>query len=184
MKTKRFLFLRDTSIYTLAALLSIGAGLAVSRRQGQPASPPLAPARSSPAVRTIERQPLGAQPLSLAEFRAGVDGGKALIIDARDDIFYARGHVPRALSLPHRRFDARYTQLKSRLEADLAQPIILYCGNTDCDASQEVQVRLLALGYTNVTVFPMGWTAWKTAGYPEEKSDAASVALAPWKNPS
>jgi rhodanese-related sulfurtransferase len=167
MKTKSSTFLRDVGICGLAALLSVGVGLAVGRHQTPP------PTEAS----TIA-------PLSLAEFRAAVDGGQALVIDARGDIPYARGHVPRALSLPYQRFAVRYRELKSQLEADRARPIILYCGNTDCDASAKLQARLRALGYTNVAVFPHGWTAWQAAGYPEEKSGAATVVLAPWKNPS
>lgn len=172
MKTKPSTVLRDVAVCVLAALLSVGFGLVVRRHQ----SPPPYSVAETPAIDPA--------PLSLTEFRAAVDDGKTLVIDVRDDISYARGHVPRALSLPHRRFDARYAQLKSRLEADRDQSILLYCGSTYCDASTAVQARLQALGYTDVTVFPDGWAAWETAGYPEEKSDAAAGALAPWKNPS
>ena len=106
------------------------------------------------------------------------------MIDARDDVAYARGHVPGSLSLPNRRFDARYAQLRSRLEANRARPIVLYCTNTFCGDSTEVQARLRSLGFTNVAVFPEGWDAWRSAGHPEEKSEVASAPIAPWKNPS
>ncbi len=174
MKMKPSTFRRAAGICALATQLSAGVGLAAGERQ----APPLLVSASSPQVSAIDREPL-----SLAEFRAAVDGRKTLILDARDDIFYARGHVPRALSLPLRRFHVRYAQLQSRLEADLAQPIIVYCGNSYCEAGTEVQARLQELGYTNVAVFPDGWTAWKTTGYPEETSDAVAVPLTPWKNP-
>jgi rhodanese-related sulfurtransferase len=160
MKTKPSAFLRDAGICALAALLSIGFGFVVNRRRGPLPPPPMATTAST----------IDGESLSLAGFRAAVDRGKVLIIDARDDIFYARAHVPGSLSLPERRFDACYAQLKSRIEADRARPIIVYCSNTYCDASTEVQARLHVLGYTNVAVFPDGWAAWKTAGYPEEKS--------------
>jgi rhodanese-related sulfurtransferase len=159
--------LRDAGICALAALLSLGIGLAVHQHHA-----PALTATSSLA------------PLALTEFRAAIDGGKTLIIDARDDVLYARGHVPHALSLPVRRFDARYAQLRSQLEADRTRSIALYCSSSYCGASAEVKARLQALGFTNVAIFPGGWSAWKTASYPEEKSDATAVVLAPWKNPS
>jgi rhodanese-related sulfurtransferase len=175
MKTKSSATVpRDAAVCILAALLSLGVGLAVRSHKSQPPSP------TPPTETTVLDHP----PLSIAEFRAAVDDGKTLVIDARDDVAFARGHVPRSLSLPNRRFDARYAQLRARLEADRARPIALYCTNTYCGDSTEVQARLQSLGYTNVTVFPDGWDAGKTAGFPEEKSDVASAALTPWKNPS
>ena len=172
MKTKSSIVSLNVALCGLAALLSLGAGLAVRRHQ-HPSPPPPSQAPD-----------IDHAPLSLAEFRAAVDDGKTLVIDARDDVAYARGHVPRSLSLPNRRFEARYAQLRSHIEADRDRPIALYCSNRYCGDSAEVQARLQSLGYTNVTVFPEGWESWKTAGYPEEKSDDAAVALAPWKNPS
>ena len=174
MKMKPSPFLRAV-VCVLATQLSARIAVADSERQTPPPSVPT----SSPQESTIDREPL-----SLAEFRAAVNEGKALVLDVRDDAFFARGHVPGALSLPHRRFKVRYAQLQSRLQAAPARPIIVYCDNTYCDASTAVQARLQELGYTNVAVFPDGWAAWKTAGYPEEKSEAVSVPLAPWKNPS
>jgi rhodanese-related sulfurtransferase len=170
--------LRDVAVCVLAALFSLGVGLAVHSHRNPPPSP--AAQTETPATTTR----IGHAPLSLAEFRTAVDDGKTLVIDARDDVFYARGHVPRAISLPNRRFDASYARLRSQLEADPARPIVLYCGNTHCGDSTEVQARLQSLGYTNVAVFPEGWDAWKNAGLPEEKGDVASVVLVPWKNPS
>ena len=168
---------RDVAVCFLAALLSLGAGLAVRRHQNPPLSP-VAPTETTAGTH------IDHAPLSLAEFRAAVEDEKTLVVDARDDVLYARGHVPRSLSLPNRRFDASYARLRSRLETDRARPIAIYCANTFCGDSTEVQARLRSLGFTNVSVFPDGWDAWKTAGHPEEKSDVAAAALAPWKNPS
>lgn len=174
MKTKSTIVRSDSAVCVLAAVLSFGVGLAVRRHQNPPQSP----------AETTDTTTIDHAPVSLAEFRAAIDGGKTLVIDARDDVAYARGHVPRSLSLPNRRFDSRYAQLRAQLETDRARPIVLYCSNTYCGDSTDVQARLRSLGYTNVVVFPDGWDGWKTAGYPEEKSDVASVTLVPWNNPS
>lgn len=178
MTTEPASFPRAVAVCVLAALLSLGVGLAVRRHQNPPPSP------AAPAETPAKTTPIDHAPLSLAEFRAAAEDGKTLVIDARDDVAYARGHVPGSLSLPGRRFDAGYARLRSRLEADRARPIALYCANTYCGDSAEVQSRLRSLGFTHVAVFPDGWDAWKTGGHPEEKSDVAVAALAPWKNPS
>jgi rhodanese-related sulfurtransferase len=178
MKTNASTVLRDVAVCVLGALLSLGVGLTLRRHQNPPSSPAAA------ASETTTAAPVDHAPLSLTEFRAAVDDGKTLVIDARDDVAYARGHVPRSLSLPNRRFDAGYARLRSHLEADRDRPIVLYCANTYCGDSAEVQARLRSLGFTNVAVFPEGWDAWRSAGHPEEKSDVASAALAPWKKPS
>jgi rhodanese-related sulfurtransferase len=179
MKTNASTALRDVAVCVLAALVSLGVGLAVRRHQAQ-----ASPSPTAASSETTTAAPVDHAPLSLAEFRAAAEDGKTLVIDARDDVAYARGHVPRSLSLPNRRFDAGYARLRSRLEADRDRPIALYCANTFCGDSTEVQARLRSLGFTNVAVFPDGWDAWKAAGHTEEKSDVATAALAPWKNPS
>jgi rhodanese-related sulfurtransferase len=172
MNTPTAPFRRAATICFFAAVFSASIGFAVRENL-------VATRQAPPPVRAPEQGPL-----SLSEFRALVDQGQALIIDARDDLFFARGHVPNAVSLPRARFAARYAQLRSRLEADRARAMVVYCSNQYCGDSAEVQSQLKELGYTQVTVFADGWDAWRAAGYPLQKSDSSTVELPPWKNPS
>ena len=120
--------------------------------------------------------------LSLEAFQAFRKQG--IIIDARNDVAYQRGHVPGALSLPYERFAVCYGKLKPLLEADKNQPITIYCNGGGCGSSEEEHKKFVNMGYTRVSVFAGGWVAWQQAKLPEEKSKGGVDApLRPWKKP-
>lgn len=107
--------------------------------------------------------------VALADFRAYVKERLGLVLDARPEIFYRFGHVPGALSLPKDEFEKGYAKLKTTLESDMSQPIIVYCTDESCEDSEWVYQALTNLGYSQVSIFRGGWDAWTKAGYPEEK---------------
>jgi rhodanese-related sulfurtransferase len=82
--------------------------------------------------------------------------------------------------LPVGRFQAVYAKLKSRMEINYAQPIVIYCEGLQCGASDELASKLSALGYSRVAVFKEGWMAWTDAQLPMEKSEGEDVLLTPW----
>jgi len=106
--------------------------------------------------------------LSMEEFSAFVENKRGLVFDARPEIFHRLGHVPGAISLPRDDFENAYTALKDRLEANKAQPIVVYCSSSSCEDSKLVRDSLRSLGYTQVAVFNGGWAEWTAAGKPEE----------------
>ena len=108
--------------------------------------------------------------LSLEEFRAVVTGKKALVLDARPEIFHRLGHVPGALALPRDEFENYYHKLQSQLEKDKNQPLVIYCSSTSCEDSGLVADSLKKLGYTHVSIFHGGWSEWTQAGLPQEKN--------------
>jgi rhodanese-related sulfurtransferase len=109
--------------------------------------------------------------ISLDDFRQYVNKGDALILDARPEIFHRLGHVPGALSLPREDFDAAYAKLRSRLETDKGQSLLVYCSDAACEDSQMVADGLSKLGYRRVFVFKGGWDEWEAAHLPEEKTE-------------
>jgi 3-mercaptopyruvate sulfurtransferase SseA len=120
-----------------------------------------------PSVPATENAPLPAK-MTLEDFAVYVDGRKGLILDARPEIFHRLGHVPGALSLPREDFENGYNTLKARLEADQAQPLVVYCSSSSCEDASLVRKSLAGLGYTNLAVFEGGWSEWTAAGKPEE----------------
>jgi rhodanese-related sulfurtransferase len=52
----------------------------------------------------------------------------------------------------------------SELPADKSKPLVFYCANTHCDASDQAAGRALTAGYTNVKVLPAGIAGWVEAG--------------------
>jgi rhodanese-related sulfurtransferase len=111
------------------------------------------------------------QIISLDDFRQYVDKKEGLILDARPEIFHRLGHVPGALSFPREDFDAAYAKMRSRLESDKGQVLLVYCAGADCEDSQMVADGLAKLGYRRVFVFKGGWDEWEGAHLPEEKTE-------------
>lgn len=109
--------------------------------------------------------------VSFAEFTRYVEEKKIVILDARPEIFHRLGHVPGALTLPRDDFENGYLMLKKRLESDLTQQIIVYCGDASCADASLVKKGLNSLGYGNVAIFTGGWRAWTESGKESEGSE-------------
>jgi rhodanese-related sulfurtransferase len=87
-----------------------------------------------------------------------------LVIDARTPEAYARGHVPRAINLPHRTIDASTTALLPR---DVV--LVTYCDGVFCNSSTKAAAKLSALGF-RVKEMVDGMSGWNTEGYPVEET--------------
>jgi rhodanese-related sulfurtransferase len=70
---------------------------------------------------------------------------------------YDKGHIPGAISIPDTQFD----KFKDQLPEDKSKPVVFYCGGFKCKLSHKSAAKALALGHTNVKVFPAGYPAWK-----------------------
>jgi rhodanese-related sulfurtransferase len=87
-----------------------------------------------------------------------------LLVDARTPEAYAKGHVPSAINLPHRKIDA---QMTSMIPKD--KILITYCDGVFCNASTKAAAKLTALGF-RVKEMLDGLSGWKTEGYPVEET--------------
>ena len=108
--------------------------------------------------------------MGLEEFRVLVESKGALILDARPEIFHRLGHVPGALSLPREDFEASFALHRNHLEADKGALVVIYCSGSSCEDSGLVRKALHRLGFTQISVFKGGWSAWTSAGLPEERT--------------
>lgn len=95
-----------------------------------------------------------------------------LVVDVREPMEYAAGHVPGAVNLPR-------GVLEFRLEAapELAnrqRPVLLYCQTSACAALSAMS--LLQMGYTTVRSIAGGFDDWIAAGLPVEKNPPSSSA--------
>ncbi|MEM1159270.1 MAG: rhodanese-like domain-containing protein [Verrucomicrobiota bacterium] len=106
--------------------------------------------------------------LSLDEVSEIVDKGSVIILDARPEVFYRLGHIPGSLSLPRDDFQKGYNKIKSRLEINKHQSLIVYCSSSSCQDSGLIVSALEKLGYQHISVFKGGWSEWQNAGLPEE----------------
>jgi len=89
-----------------------------------------------------------------------------VLVDARSPEAYASGHVPGAVSLPHRTIDAATTAGLSR---DV--PVVVYCDGIHCNGSTKAAVRLSALGFL-VKEMIGGLDGWIRDGFAVEKGGA------------
>lgn len=86
---------------------------------------------------------------------------RGLLLDARPEIFHRLGHIPGAVSFPREDFENAYKALQVDLEKDRNQPLVIYCSNASCEDASLAKKALLALRYTNVSVFTGGWSEWQ-----------------------
>lgn len=169
---------RDLGLIVLLALASLAAGLAINRYSSQPL--PLVyrtpEQRFDAELTTLVAAPpfkiAPAATLGLSEFRATVDGKRALILDARPSLLFEQGHVPGAINLSRQDFARDYRRLSPTLKAAVDKPIVVYCSGGDCHDSRLVANALLTLGFSNVSVFTGGWQAWSAAGLPAATGSA------------
>src|SRR5262249_58658474 len=86
----------------------------------------------------------------------------SLVPDASWPEAYARGQVPGAVNLPHRRIDATATAGFSRETV-----IVTYCDGIGCNASTKAALKLSALGFM-VKEMLGGLDWWIRDGYAVE----------------
>jgi rhodanese-related sulfurtransferase len=86
------------------------------------------------------------------------------LVEALPEGYYAKGHLPGAINLPHDKVRDR----ASSLLLDKAALIVVYCANTPCQNSAIAARTLDQLGYTNIAEYVEGKQDWVEAGLPLE----------------
>lgn len=89
----------------------------------------------------------------------------ALMLDVRDAVAFAEGHILNARNIPLAQLDARAGDLGK--QKDKARPIIVHC-ETGARSSGAVAI-LNKQGFEKVFTLAGGLAAWKQAGLPTEK---------------
>ena len=95
-----------------------------------------------------------------ADLQSGEDG--IIVLDARTAESYAKGHVPGAISFPHRRIEA-----SSAASLPKDKLIVTYCDGVFCNASTKAAAKLSALGF-RVKEMIHGMAGWREEDYPVE----------------
>ncbi|MGE5352770.1 MAG: rhodanese-like domain-containing protein [Acidobacteriota bacterium] len=89
-----------------------------------------------------------------------------IFIDARDKEDFRNGHIEKAINIPYNELD-KYQKVLSSIPKD--EPLVSYCGGSDCELSILLGSKLALMGYNNVFVFFGGWNSWTEAKYPISK---------------
>lgn len=91
-----------------------------------------------------------------------------VFLDARITEEFRAGHVPQAFHLTSAMFNTPAAD-EAMKALDTAQPMVIYCGGGDCDASKNLAILLQGAGYKRIHIFEAGFPAWEKAGHPVEK---------------
>ena len=99
----------------------------------------------------------------------GTEQGLNVFIDARDDEYFAEGHIPGAIQCYPYEMSRYYDRVKAAAEG--AEKVIVYCGGGDCEDSAMVCKELQDMGipYEAIYLFEGGWKEWAARGLHAEK---------------
>ena len=94
-----------------------------------------------------------------------------VLVDVRSHDLYASGHVPGAVSIPHRKL---IEATLSRYPRDTI--FVVYCAGPHCNGAHRGAVRLARLGRP-VKLMIGGMTGWLDEGFRTESGPVTSAAL-------
>ncbi len=104
--------------------------------------------------------------ISLEEFRKKLESHRDLIvIEALPPRYFAEGHIPGAINVPHDTADEEIPRILGSTES----PIVVYCASGPCKNSAILTERLLQLGYRQTFDYHEGKAEWKAKGLPLEQ---------------
>lgn len=99
--------------------------------------------------------------IDLVTLRSRQQTGSRLVpVEALPEKYFASGHLPGAVHLPH---DCPEAAVRATL-LDRDAEIVTYCASATCPNSHILAARLVRLGYRNVAVFADGKAGWLDAG--------------------
>lgn len=85
-----------------------------------------------------------------------------ILIEALPGHYFADGHIPGAINIPHDEIDQQAPQRLPDKQAE----IVVYCVNTACKNSGIAARTLEQMGYSNIFEYVEGKQDWQAAGLP------------------
>ena len=87
---------------------------------------------------------------------------EVVLIETLPEEYFRKFHLPGAVNIPTA--DPEFESKAKDAIPDKSTPVIVYCQNTECDASPKAGRRLESLGYANVFDYEDGKEDWQDAG--------------------
>jgi len=84
------------------------------------------------------------------------------VIDVLPEQVHQQKHIPDTANVPVDADD--FVERVEQLAGGKQQPVVVYCANTECDASPKAGEKLEAAGFTDVIDFEGGLAEWRSAG--------------------
>ena len=85
-----------------------------------------------------------------------------VLVETLPEEAFRKEHLPGAINIPTGADD--FEERFEKLVQDKQRPIVVYCANTDCDASPKAAKKLEKMGYENVMDYEAGKADWKEGG--------------------
>ena len=95
-----------------------------------------------------------------------INGHDAVLVEVLGPDEFERFHLPRAVNVP---FDDEFDGRIQRAVPNRGQPVVLYCRDAECRASEQAAERMAALGYSAVYAYEAGKEDWHAAGLQIER---------------
>ncbi|MFT4924835.1 MAG: phage shock protein E [Phenylobacterium sp.] len=96
---------------------------------------------------------------------------KPLVVDVRTEGEYAKGHIPGAINIPHKKLKKRLAELKDVKN----KQVILYChSGTRANIAKKI---LSKSGFSQLDHLSGDFKAWSKKGLPLEKADKKDFNL-------
>ena len=102
----------------------------------------------------------GMRTVDYAEAERMANHEEVLVIDARSSLFYERGHIPGAISLPREKVESNVRDVAGELRRKNKKAFLVYCSNVECEDSKRVAFLLYQQGITPIMVYAGGWDEW------------------------
>ncbi|MEZ6242209.1 MAG: rhodanese-like domain-containing protein [Phycisphaerales bacterium] len=103
--------------------------------------------------------------IDLDQAKAIWDDFTAVFIDARPLHEYADGHIAGAYWMPASEVTGAMIFEIEKFAGGYDGQVVIYCVGGECDASENVAIRLQEAGFTNLMIMKVGFTEWAAAGY-------------------
>ncbi len=102
------------------------------------------------------------QTISREEVQQKLQGDENVaLVDVLSEESFNEFHLPDAINVP---LGNEFPQRIQNAVPDKSQPVILYCKNTECDASPKAAKQMEQMGYQQVYDYEAGKADWKEAG--------------------
>ncbi|NDF12314.1 MAG: hypothetical protein EB060_05835 [Proteobacteria bacterium] len=105
--------------------------------------------------------------ITLEDLKALKDAKKDFVlIDSRGGKYFDGEMIEGAVNLP---VDKTTAESLAKIAPKKDTPLVFYCTDTACNASELAAYKALAAGYTNVSKVPDGIEGWKKKGWATTK---------------
>jgi len=86
------------------------------------------------------------------------------IINVLPNEYFAKQHIAGSVNIPLE--DENFISQVENEVGDKSEPVVVYCANTECDASPKAAKQLEEAGFNQVLDYEEGMKGWKDAGLP------------------